>query len=406
MSKNEKLERTYSRRSFLKMLGIGGAGLVISSSGIGQALSHAYHNSPKDKKADRYAFYGKYQTGIITPQQSHAYIIVLNLKRYNAEDVQSMLKAWTQMSNKLMSGQRIGSSKQYKFVPPDDTGETIGLNTAQLTLTFGLSRDALIKLKVKDKIPDAFVDLPHFPKDQLDRAYTGGDILIQACSNDLQVCFHAIRNLIRPFRHLVQIHWGETGFVSQKGNETPRNLMAFKDGTVNPKDQHAYNKHVFIPTGPFKNGTYMVLRRIQMHLETWDRTALEEQENTFGRYRESGAPLGKKDEFDTPDLDLKTQKGEYVIPQDAHIRLAKESKQKILRRSYSYANGLSPITGSIDSGLLFISFQRTPQQFIDIQNRLGHQDNLNEYITHRGSGLFLMLPGVPKGGILGETLWH
>ena len=32
-------------------------------------------------------------------------------------------------------------------------------------------------------------------------------------------------------------------------------------------------------------------------LETWDRTNLQEQENTFGRYKESGAPFGKKDEW-------------------------------------------------------------------------------------------------------------
>ncbi len=41
-----------------------------------------------------------------------------------------------------------------------------------------------------------------------------------------------------------------------------------------------------------KNGTYLIVRRVQMHLETWDRTSLKEQENTFGRHRDSGAPLG------------------------------------------------------------------------------------------------------------------
>ena len=44
-----------------------------------------------------------------------------------------------------------------------------------------------------------------------------------------------------------------------------------------------------------KGGSYMAVRRIQMHLETWDRNNLNEQENTFGRYKENGAPLGEKD---------------------------------------------------------------------------------------------------------------
>ena len=47
---------------------------------------------------------------------------------------------------------------------------------------------------------------------------------------------------------------------------------------------------------------------------------------------------------------------------------------------------------------------KSTQQFIDIQNHLGHKDKLNEYITHRASATFIVLPGV-KGGYLGETLF-
>ena len=55
---------------------------------------------------------------------------------------------------------------------------------------------------------------------------------------------------------------------------------------------------------------------------------------------------------------------------------------------------------------MFICFQKSTQQFIDIQNNLGHSDKLNEYITHRGSASFLVLPGVKKGGYIGETLFN
>ncbi len=53
-----------------------------------------------------------------------------------------------------------------------------------------------------------------------------------------------------------------------------------------------------------KHGTYCVVRRIQ-YIETWDRTALEEQEATFGRKRHSGAPLTGGKEFDEIDLKRK-----------------------------------------------------------------------------------------------------
>lgn len=91
----------------------------------------------------------------------------------------------------------------------------------------------------------------------------------------------------------------------------------------------------------------------------------------------------------------------------AHVRVAHgDGKQKILRRSYSYADGLDAKTGTFDAGLLFISFQRSiSKQFIPIQKRLSQMDELNEYIVHRGSAVFACLPGVKKGGYIGETLF-
>ncbi len=145
-----------------------------------------------------------------------------------------------------------------------------------------------------------------------------------------------------------------------------------------------------------ENGSYMAVRRIQMFLETWDRTSLEEQENTFGRYKESGAPFGKKNEFDEVDLSL--------LPDDSHVCLAKEVDKPLLRRSYSYSDGIDEKTGQFDTGLLFISFQKDPDNFVKVQTNLGATDKMNEYITHIGSGLFTCFGGVEKGGYIGQKL--
>ena len=142
-----------------------------------------------------------------------------------------------------------------------------------------------------------------------------------------------------------------------------------------------------------------------MHLETWDRTTLHQQEATFGRYRESGAVFGKKDEFEDFNELEKDASGNYIIPDTSHVHLARLAKQTILRRSFSYSSGIMSNTGAYDAGLLFISFQKHPQQFIDIQNSLGRNDKLNEYITHRGSAIFACFPGVEKGSYLGEALF-
>ena len=65
----------------------------------------------------------------------------------------------------------------------------------------------------------------------------------------------------------------------------------------------------------------MVVRRIQMYIEVWDRTALGEQEKTFGRHRDTGAPLGLKNEFDTADFQAKDEHGQLMIPVDSHMSL-------------------------------------------------------------------------------------
>ena len=49
-------------------------------------------------------------------------------------------------------------------------------------------------------------------------------------------------------------------------------------------------------------GSYLVTRKIRMHIETWDRTSLREQEKIIGRTKGEGAPIGQAREFDPPDF--------------------------------------------------------------------------------------------------------
>ncbi|WP_448969527.1 iron uptake transporter deferrochelatase/peroxidase subunit [Macrococcus capreoli] len=402
-----------SRRDFLKIASIGGAGVVVGSTGLGTSLL-AINHFGKDNKHTKHKvnFYGKYQSGIISDVQKHVNFVVLELHSTEVNEVKEMFKQWTAHSIKLMNGDLIAPLTNNTMLPTIDTGEAKGLDAARLTLTYGVSPTFFDKLKITEKRPKDLKDLPHFPKDQLDDKFTGGDIVIQACSDDPQVNFHAIRNLIRASSGIVTMKWAQTGFNSFEEKEgkvqTPRNLFSFKDGTGNPKahEQDALDQYIFANSGWEKNGSYLVVRKIQMHLETWDRTALEDQEATFGRHRDSGAPLGKKNEFDTVNIEEKDKEGNYVIPEDSHVHLAKKAKTKMLRRSFSYTNGVNEQTGAFDAGLIFVSYQKSPEQFTRIQNMLGRIDRMNEYITHRGSGVFLVFPGIKEGGYIGETLFN
>lgn len=402
MTKDDKFfEKKMDRREFLKKAGIGGAGLALGLSGASAFFANKEQGSRNIADGqEEISFYGKHQAGITTPMQKNIYFVVLDLRTTDKNELIQLFKDWTDYSQKLVNGELVKKDGSNALLPPSDTGETVGLNPYRLTLTFGVSASFLTKLGLEKKRPKLFRDLPAFPKEQLREQYTGGDIVIQACADDEQVAFHAIRNLIRKGRNKVTMKWSQSGFAAIGDRmETPRNLFGFKDGTANVTTEKDFDKVVWADSQDWmKNGSYMAVRRIIMHLETWDRTNLQEQENTFGRYKESGAPFGKKNEFDEVDLSL--------LPVDSHVRLAKEVDLPILRRSYSYSDGIDPKTGQFDAGLLFIAFQKDPDRFIKIQTNLGADDKMNEYVTHIGSGLFACFGGVKEGGYIGQDLFE
>lgn len=412
-----------SRRDILKTAGVGGVGVILGASGLGGLLSLKEGNAATLNSKEIIPFYGEHQGGITTKTQNHVYFVSLDVTTSQKAELVKLFKDWTKAAALLTEGKAVGELSSNEFLPPKDTGEAAGLSPSNLTITFGVGpslfvRDNQDRFGLKQKQPKELVDLPKFPLDALEEAWSGGDLCIQACADDLQVAFHAVRNLIRIARGKAALRWAQTGFQRTKQadpkEETPRNLFGFKDGSANPdvKSEKQMNEHVWVQPGDgpnwLVNGSYLVVRRIQMFIEVWDRSTLKEQEKTFGRYRDSGAPLGQKDEFEQLDFEKKTEQGEYSIPVDSHTRQSHgDGSQKILRRAYSYSDGMDVKTGSFDAGLLFLCFQRTPsKQFIPIQSRLAQMDKLNEYTSHRGSAIFACLPGAKQGGFIGETLFN
>ncbi|AEC16939.1 Dyp-type peroxidase family [Gallibacterium anatis UMN179] len=397
-----------SRRQFLKR-----SGLMLGGSLIGSGLSMSVAADDNHSVAEKhclsditYPFYGEHQQGIITPQQTYVYFLVLDLATESLDEVREVFKTWTTYTARLTQGKNVKEYAKNHFVPPADTGEADDLSAYGLTLTFGVSPSFLQKLGLQDKAPKALKDLPLFPRDQLKEEFSGGDICIQSCANDAQVAFHAVRQLVRVARSNVTMKWSQAGFISaDKPTDTPRNLFGFKDGTANANTVKDLDEQVWVDQPDWlKGGSYLIVRKIVMHLETWDRTSYKEQERTFGRHRISGAPIGEKEEFAPLDLDKLNHHGKPMIPDDSHSALAHKTGKQMLRRAYSYSDGINPRTGQFDSGLLFICYQKDPEQFITIQNALGNVDRLNEYITHIGSGLFACFGGVKEGEFIGQAL--
>ena len=223
---------------------------------------------------------------------------------------------------------------------------------------------------------------------------------------------HAIRNLVSRSQGNASIRWCQSGFLPSGRDTSPRNLLGFKDGTNNIRagDEGSLRRFVWSDGSDapwMRDGTYLVIRRIRMLLDVWDATEIHAQERAVGRVKSTGAPLGRRKEHDRLPLSA-TVDNRLVVPPTAHVRLAAPESHggaRLLRRSYSYVDGVDQATGQIDAGLVFICFQRDPaEQFAKIQRALGQHDALRKFLSHTGSAVFACPPGVPDGGAIGDTL--
>jgi len=162
-----------------------------------------------------------------------------------------------------------------------------------------------------------------------------------------------------------------------------------------------------------------VVRRIRVALEHWDRSKVEFQEQTFGRRKSTGAPLGGKSESEALDLDAIDKDGSPRIPENAHVRLAAAATNngaQLLRRPFSYNDGVNftaerwpPWRQGLeyDAGLFFICYQRDPRTgFVKIFENMAKFDMLNQFVTHVGGGLFAVPGGVAHGEFIGQRLFE
>jgi deferrochelatase/peroxidase EfeB len=401
-----------SRRALLASAA--GGGIAAAAGAGGFALGHESDAGEAGNADQTVAFHGRHQQGIATPVQDRLHFAAFDLEDgLRPADVRGLLRAWSAAAARMTTGRPVGDANQEALAPPQDTGEALGLTPARLTVTFGLGPSLFDeRFGLAGRRPPPLRELPALPGDELDPERSGGDLCVQACADDPQVAFHAVRNLARIGRGAVTVRWSQLGFgrtsSTSRAQVTPRNLMGFKDGTANLKaeDVDALARHVWVggdrPGEPpwLRDGTYLVARRIRMLIEVWDRASLADQEQTIGRHKASGAPLGERDEFATLEVDR--------LPADSHVRLAAPSNNAgaaLLRRGYSFTDGLDDRLGQLDAGLFFLSFQRDPDAFVRIQRRLGAGDALNEYIKHVGSGLWAIPPGARRGGYVGESLF-
>ena len=414
----------YSRRNFLTQ-----TALAIAVSPFAQLATSSTANAAPQAAAIE-PFWGKHQGGIATPMQGNTYFIAFDMDdAAGRDDLIKLLRVWTEQAAKMCAGPTQFDPKTDPNQPSGESGATVGIPASRLTITFGFGatlfeKDGKDRYGLAKQRPEALVDMPRFAGDQLVPERTGGDLSIQACADDPQVVEYAVRKLVKLAIGTASMRWAQMGFSGGfKPGETGRNQMGFKDGTINvpTNDEKAMNKFVWVgQEGPgwMQNGSYMVIRPIRISLEHWDDMKPSFQEETVGRQKVSGAPIGKKHEFDKLDLDATDKDGNPLTTDNSHAAMSAPENNdgaQILRRAFSFDNGITKIAErwppwrqlmTFDAGLLFQCYQKDPRTgFIKLFAKMAQIDMLNQFTTHIGGGLFACPAGAKPGGYIGENLF-
>lgn len=361
------------------------------------------HTTGAKRQPEIEPFFGEHQAGIATPIQEHGVFLGFNLKP-NVDRVRfaALMQLATDDAARLTSG---------NAALPDNDPMLAHL-PARLTITFGFGRTLFTKLGLEAQLPRGFVDIPNYSIDRLEPAYSGGDVVLQICSDDPLTLSHTARQITRTFFSFARPVWTQRGFVGQAGTSaetgTPRNLFGQLDGTINPgRLGIPFDKYVWANNaGWFSRGTMLVLRRIAMNLPTWDKLDESDKEHAIGRRLGSGAPLTGSREQDPADLSATDAVGLPVIDRHAHIRRAAPTteRERFLRRPFSYDDGILE-DGDPNAGLLFAAYAASiEEQYLPVQNRIASLDVLNKWTTTIGSATFVIPPGCRPGGFIGEGL--
>ncbi|MBS4753558.1 Dyp-type peroxidase [Nocardioides sp. zg-ZUI104] len=349
---------------------------------------------------------GNHQPGVVTPPQAHLALVGWDLHEdATVEHLARMMRLLSDDARRL--GQGEGALA--------DTEPELAAHPSRLTVTFGFGPRVLRDLVPASRRP-ALAELPEFSRDRLRPEWGQSDVVAQICCDDPLTLAHARRMLVKDARAFADVRWIQQGFRNARGTlsqgTTMRNLMGQVDGTVNLAEAEPD----FAPlvwadgtSGPeaFAGGTFLVVRRIRMQLERWDRVDRVGREAVVGRRLDTGAPLTGEAEFDEPDFEATDRFGFPVIDPASHIARVRHTTpaERFLRRSYNYTEPDDARSSGEDSGLLFLAFAADPaRQFVPVQQRMDEVDRLNDWIVTIGSAVYAVPPAAAEGGYVGQAL--
>jgi dye decolorizing peroxidase len=327
-------------------------------------------------------FYGVHQNGIEINRQSNATVITFDINEgVDNAAIARLMRLWTNDSAELTTGRAIIGDPQGEMAE----------NPARLTILVGYGYSLFEKTGISHQWPIAEKSIPAYSIDKLEKRWSDGDIVLQITGDNPQSIFHAAEVLERDAAPFATVRWQQRGFLDPAGmnqDQVSRNLMGQLDGTANKVvASKEFDQIVWVKDGALKNGTTMIVRRIQMNLKSWNKVSTQSKSGVIGRSLEDGALL------------------ESSSASAHQSRAFTKGSAGIIRRGFNYDDNYLA-DGTRDAGLIFIAFQSKLKNYLDIQGKLNEVDSLNRYTTPVGSALFIVPAGTDKGGYIGEKFFR
>lgn len=308
-------------------------------------------------------------------------------------------------------------------IPSGDTGELgveTGYDTTGLTITVGVSASGFQLLGIANDLPQDLIPINWGWFNDAPANANQGDLILQICAESSYIAEHVLRRLEHEQAAVFDVIWTLTG--EQRNGAThgdpltadsARALIGFHDGLSNldpedPRDQQLIfvnqdEAPPYPPTpegqqpsaqpdqpgygqpgqsGPIfptdlrqppgqpepswaKDGTYLMIRASVFNTGMWDPQTLEQQQQTVGRWKYSGAALDNPNSpahrRDAPAF--AANPANLQVPTNSHIRRANpralptDPERRVFRRGYPIITGTPQ--GTLTRGLLFIAFGRS-----------------------------------------------
>ncbi len=295
-----------------------------------------------------------HQSGIIAAGSPQALFITLNSSENST--LSELYQVIANLPEQLRQVQ-----KQF---PQEKLLMTVGFSSAFWDSLALAQRPA--KLEPFQKIENAQVTMPA----------TDADMMLHIRSERHDVNYHLALTLFDALKPMFALDEMVHGFRYLDS----RDLTGFVDGTENPEGDSRNAVALVADDGEFNNGSYVHLQKYLHDLTSWQKLALKQQEESYGRSKQENVEYASAD------------KRNSAHTKRASVKDVNANSIEILRHSL-------PFGDLAQSGLLFASYASSPDNFNLMLQSMCKIDEANEtdkilYVTSAKTGHAFYAPNL------------